>query len=308
MITQSAGKASSMVGAIWAWSMRPYVVLPQLPQNRLVDRLFQTPMVRVFWSLRELILAIAAYMLYLFARKVILSDVGPIATDNAHKVVALEQKLLFFWEPSWQGWAIENARWLVVSMNWAYIMTFFPIIVVTSIIFYLRDRPRYIFYRNIILISYIAALLVFVFFPLTPPRMLGAEFGIIDSIAEYGPAIYGGQDMASFYNAYAAMPSVHFSWTILFGILFWNTRGPRWLTTWLKLWAVSSLILAFFAITITGNHYILDAMAGALLALLSLAVYKAILFWLGGNRRGSQTLGRCRPSVDQPLPRAKAPV
>ena len=249
-------------------------------------------------------LATVTYLTYMFARKVILNDVVPRATENAHEVVALEDSLHFFWEPAWQSWTIENAQWLVVTMNWAYILTFFPVIALTAVVFYLRDRPRYVYYRNVILTSYLVALLVFIFFPLTPPRMLGPEFGIVDSIAEYGPAIYGGREMAFFYNAYAAMPSLHFGWTILFGVLFWNTKGSLWVTPLLKMWGVSYPILTFFAITLTGNHYILDALGGAAVAALSLAIYHGALFWWrrtrkaegrnsdASNTRDTQTRGR----------------
>ena len=289
MIIQSAAKASSKFGSIRTWGMRTHIARPLLPRHPLLDKLYQTPAARFLWNIREFIVAAVTYLIYMFARKVILADVVPVATDNAHKVVELERKLLFFWEPGWQSWAIDKAQWLVVTMNWAYIMTFFPIIALTAVIFYLRDRPRYVFYRNVILTSFVLALLLFIFFPLTPPRMLGPEFGIIDAIAEYGPAIYGGREMAFFYNAYAAMPSLHFGWTILFGILFWNTRGPLWATPWLKLWGVSYPILTFFAITLTGNHYILDAIGGAVVAVLSLLVYNGLVFWWGRNRKPDTT-------------------
>ena len=81
------------------------------------------------------------------------------------------------------------------------------------------------------------------------------------------------------------MPSLHFGWTILFGILFWNTRGPIWVTLCLKLWGISYPILTFFAITLTGNHYIMDAIGGAIVALLSLLLYNGLLFWWGRSRR-----------------------
>ena len=285
MITQNGAKASSKLGAIRAWGMRSHISLAQFPQQPAFNGLGQSTLARFLWNIRELIIATTTYLVYMFARKVILGDVESVATDNAHKTVELEQKLQFFWEPVWQGWAIEHAEWLVVTLNWAYILTFFPVIAATAVIFYLRDRPRYVFYRNVILTSFVVALMVFIFFPLTPPRMLGPEFGLIDAIAEYGPAIYGGREMAFFYNAYAAMPSLHFGWTVLFGILFWNTRGPLGATLLLKVWGISYPTLTFFAITLTGNHYIVDAIGGALVALLSLLIYNGLVLWWGRSRK-----------------------
>lgn len=269
-------QAASSIGSVWNRRMRSRLSFPQHPH---LDRVVASPLGRLLWNIREVFLIGGVYLLYMFARKVILSDVVPGATENALKVVAFEQKLSFLWEPAWQKWAIEHAQWLVVTMNWAYIFTFFPIIGITAVIFYFRDRPRYVYYRNIILTSYIVALLIFIFFPLAPPRMLGLEFGFVDAIAEFGPTNYGGREMAFFYNAYAAMPSLHFGWTLLFGTLFWNTRGPWWVSPWLKLLGVAYPTVTFFAITITGNHYIVDAIGGGGVALISILVYHALLRW-----------------------------
>jgi hypothetical protein len=70
--------------------------------------------------------------------------------------------------------------------------------------------------------------------------------------------------MASYYNISAAMPSLHFSWTVILGVLFWRSFPGcgRYL-------GLLYPVLTFFAITLTGNHFILDAMAGGVLAGLS---------------------------------------
>ena len=287
-------QAASRIISTWNWRMRSHLSFPQYPW---VDRMVQSSVGRLLWNLREIFLISAVYVVYMLVRKVILNDVIHVATDNALKVVAFEKELSFLWEPTWQKWAIDHALWLVVTMNWAYIFTFFPIIGITAIIFYIRDRPRYRYYRNVILTSYVVALLVFILFPLAPPRMLGLEFGFVDAIAEFGPTGYGGREMAFFYNAYAAMPSLHFGWTVLFGILFWNTRGPWWVTPWLKLLGAAYPTVTFFAITITGNHYIVDAMAGGGVAIISILVYHALLRW----SRNHKAIGRfLQPPVNSP--------
>ena len=99
-------------------------------------------------------------------RKVLLGNVGPIAADNAFKVNAFESNLGIIWEPAWQAWTIDIARWLLTLMNWADFMTFFPIIAATAIIYYLEDHRRYGYYRYVWLLSFVVALLVFIFFPL----------------------------------------------------------------------------------------------------------------------------------------------
>jgi membrane-associated phospholipid phosphatase len=73
--------------------------------------------------------------------------------------------------------------------------------------------------------------------------------------------------MSPFYNVHAAMPSLHFGWTLLFGVIF-----LRLLNTWLKILGLIYPVMTFFAITITGNHYILDAVGGAVLAVVSFTI------------------------------------
>ena len=90
-------------------------------------------------------------------------------------------------------------------------------------------------------------------------------------MALYGPLWYASREAAAYYNDFAAMPSLHFAWTVAFGVLFWNT-GPRIL----KLVGVLYPSVTFLAITITGNHYIVDAIAGALMMLLVYLVYEGL--------------------------------
>ena len=81
--------------------------------------------------------------------------------------------------------------------------------------------------------------------------------------------------MAWFYNAYAAMPSLHFAWTIVFGLMFFRSRG----SSALKVAGVAYPTATFFAITFTGNHYILDAVGGGVVALSSFLIYWGMLRW-----------------------------
>ena len=83
---------------------------------------------------------------------------------------------------------------------------------------------------------------------------------LLDSIQTYGPTFYGGPQMTAFYNTNAAVPSLHFSWTAVFGVLFFRS-----MTGWRKYLGVLYPMLNFSAIVITGNHFILDAEVGGIL-------------------------------------------
>ena len=213
---------------------------------------------------------VGAYFLYMFARKYLLSDIDVVAIANSFRVIDLERALGFFWEPRWQEWVIASGRWFIIFSNWAYILTFLPVAALTAIIVYRTNWDTYVYYRSVILISFAVALLMFVLFPLAPPRMITGYF--VDSIHVFGPQGYSSRDFQAFYNVFAAMPSLHFSWTIMFGVLYFRTGKPL-----LRVAGVVYPTLTFFAITVTANHYIVDAIAGGVLILASFLTYEAFL-------------------------------
>ena len=217
----------------------------------------------VRWMLphaRELALVAGGYWIYMYTRSLAFNDFGATALANSATIISFEKSLGFFWEPQWQQWAISSAKHLVIFFNWAYIVTFWPILLTTGFILYLANRQRYRYYRNVVLLTFIFALLSFVLFPLAPPRMMVDHF--VDTIKAFGPAFYASREFANFYNPYAAMPSLHFSWTLLFGVLFLRTPNK-----WIKGLGVLYPTLTLLAITITANHYFMDAVGGGLLVI-----------------------------------------
>ena len=212
--------------------------------------------------LREIGIVVGAYFIYMYSRALVFSDFQGTALANARRVIDFEKSTGFFWEPVWQSWAIESAKSLVIFFNWAYIVTFFPIVLTASIVLYFTNRARYKYYRNVVLLSFLIALVGFMLFPLAPPRMIAEHF--VDTINIFGPSGYASREFTNYYNAYAAMPSLHFGWTVMFGIIFLGTNSRL-----VKVFGVVYPIMTLFAITITGNHFIMDAIGGGLLIMAS---------------------------------------
>ena len=206
----------------------------------------------------ELLIVVGAYFLYMYTRALLFDDIEASALANASTIIALEESLGFFWEPDWQAWAIASAKTVVVFFNWAYIFTFWLIILTAALILYAGNRTRYIYYRNVVLLSFVLALLGFMVFPLAPPRMMAAHF--VDTINAFGPAFYASREFANYYNPYAAMPSLHFSWTVMFGIVFLRSGNK-----WVRVLGVLYPAVTLLAITITANHYLVDAIGGGIL-------------------------------------------
>ena len=232
-------------------------------------RLKKLPLFPLIWSWKahilELALIVGCYLVYMFTRGVVFSNLDEQGLANASHIVSAEKWAGIFWEPLWQSWVLEHIDGLALFFNWVYIITYWPIIVVVGLALYFLNRPQYYYFRSVVLVNLILALLIFMLFPVTSPFNVADYF--VNTIQTLGPSVYGSADMVSYYNTNAAMPSLHFSWTVILGVVF-----VRILKGWFKPLGLLYPATTFFAITITGNHFILDAIAGGLLAGLAFAV------------------------------------
>jgi membrane-associated phospholipid phosphatase len=106
-------------------------------------------------------------------------------------------------------------------------------------------------------------------FPTAPPRLLPHElgFGFVDTVVQQ----YKESRPLTpswFVNEYAAFPSMHIGWNLLVGIALWlATRNPL-----LRGFAVIMPLAMFTDIILTGNHYIIDALAGTAVMFLGIAI------------------------------------
>ena len=214
----------------------------------------------------ELALYPAAYLLYLLIRELAVGG-EPAALANAAALIALEQSLGLFIEPAMQRWLIDHARPLLLLLNWVYILTYWPVILAAALACYRLRRPAYYHYRSVLVVNLLLALAVFALWPTAPPFKTPY---LVDTIQAYGPAFYGGTAMAAFYNTNAAMPSLHFSWTCILGTLFLRELPAPY-----RYLGLAYPLLTLAAILVTGNHFILDAAAGAALAGVAFAVVAA---------------------------------
>lgn len=214
----------------------------------------------------ELALYAGAYLLYLFSRGLVYADPRAAGLVNGQRIAAWQESLGILWEPAWQAWAIERIPSVLAALNWVYIVTYWPVILLLAALLFLFRRRDYYYYRTVILISLAGALLSFMLFPVASPFAI-ATVELTDTIQAYGPTFYGGPAMSELYNTTAAMPSLHFAWTVILGVYLWR-RLPG-------LWRIGGALypaLTFATIVLTGNHFFLDAAAGGALAAASFAL------------------------------------
>lgn len=213
---------------------------------------------------QEVVIVGVAIFMYFFVRGLMHSK-RDTAIANAHDLVNFEQRLGFFWEPHFQEWAL---KWDLLgdAANWVYIWGHWPVIITTLVWLLAKHRDSYKLFRNAMLISGGIGLIVFMLYPMAPPRFL-PELGFVDTVTLKSHA-YRVLQPPALVNQYAAMPSLHVGWDLLMGIAI-ATRASR---RWVKAIGFMLPVLMFLAIVLTANHYISDGIAGMALASFGLLV------------------------------------
>lgn len=85
-------------------------------------------------------------------------------------------------------------------------------------------RPAaYSVFRNAFFISGTIGIIIFVLYPVAPPRL--ADVGVVDTVTMYSSS-YRVLQPPAFVNQYAAVPSLHFGWDLLMGIAL--VTQSRW--------------------------------------------------------------------------------
>jgi hypothetical protein len=210
----------------------------------------------------ELALVWAMALSYFVVRGMKL-DNGDLAQDHADRVIGFERQLRIFHEP-WLQREVMHRDWMMHLANFVYVWWHWPLIVAVLVWLYIKRPDDYPVYRNAFLISGAVGLLIFAAYPVAPPRFMH-EYGFADTVNKR--AIFNNILLPpSLTNVYAAMPSLHAGWNLLIGIaLFKHGTRPA-----VRAFGVLMPLAMYAAIVLTGNHYIVDGLAGDTIAELSL--------------------------------------
>ena len=113
--------------------------------------------------------------------------------------------------------------------------------------------------RNTFLLASALALLGYLLFPVAPPRLAG--IGVKDTISADHIDLNGGL-ISSLYNPYAAVPSMHIAYSLIVAVSVYRFGRARLVRSL----AVFYPPLMLLVVVATGNHFVFDAAAGALVA------------------------------------------
>jgi membrane-associated phospholipid phosphatase len=192
------------------------------------------------------------------------------AVEHANKLLTIERALHLDPEQAIQHFTLHH-EWLVQFANNFYLYAHLPVLIAVAIWLYWWRPWAYPWFRNAFLISALFGLSIYVILPVAPPRFMP---GFVDTMALYGFNV-DGSAAGPLYNPYAAMPSLHVGWSLLAGIAL-IACARSW---WLKAAGIALPTLMTFAVIMTGNHYLLDIVAGAVVILVSLSLSALWTSW-----------------------------
>ena len=168
---------------------------------------------RVRWVLGQAALVTVAIFCYFQVRGLTAAD-PTVATEHAYRLMGAEQAAGIDVEAAVQSQVTSHSS-LETIANWIYIWGHWPVIVVTMLWLALHHRWAFLRLRDAMLVSGALGLLVFVTYPVAPPRL--ADAALVDTVTEHSLS-YRVLQPPNFVNQYAAMPSLHAGWDLLVGI------------------------------------------------------------------------------------------
>jgi hypothetical protein len=243
-------------------------------------RLLQNRVLPHGWTdvLRQVVLFGAIYLGYNLVRGLV-EGRASAAFQHARDLIQIERTLHVFVEPSVQAWASGSHALMDVS-SWLYVNAQTSVTLAALIYLYLRHNGSFYFVRNMLVIAMAIALVGYALFPTAPPRFL-PEWGFIDSVSDLtGMHVsHASASMTALFNPYAAVPSMHVAFALMIG---WPLASLSRTRVASVLWRLYPLLIAF-VIVATANHFILDALLGALTAAVSAV--------------GARQLARMRPAA-----------
>ena len=187
------------------------------------------------------------------------------ALAHGHEILSAERSL---------GISPEHAldRWLAAHHSLGLIVSDYydnaHFIVTLGLLGFLWWRRSDIYrpLRSTLVLVNVLAFVVFWRYPVAPPRMLPGFTDVVAATHAIGSWHSGA--LASDANQLAAMPSLHIAWALWCTVVVWRVTRRVALRTLASFYP----FVTAFAVLSTGNHYVFDVLAGALLLGLSLAL------------------------------------
>ncbi|MDH7493685.1 MAG: phosphatase PAP2 family protein [Candidatus Saccharicenans sp.] len=156
--------------------------------------------------------------------------------------------------------------WLEQTLTFFHGTHFIAFLIVGFLI-WLKDKGHFKNYKTSFYLLLASGISLYALVPTAPPWMASNMFGLLPKLAHFNIDIYTAYipDLTAGFNTdpVAAMPSLHAAFPFLCSLLLWKIFRLKALPFYIY------TAIIFFTIIYTGDHYVIDIIAGVGLALLS---------------------------------------
>lgn len=210
----------------------------------------------IWWQ--EILLIAIGYAAYTKTRNTIPGSES-IALRHGWSVQHLQDRLDLNFELSFNHF-VAGHEWLAQVMDYYYATIHFVLTIGVMLWMFARRPHLYRGARTVLVSTTLLGLLIFWLYPTAPPRLL-PRLSYVDTLTKFHTwGSLADPKVAEHSNQYAAMPSLHTAWALWCGLtIFFCARRM-----WVRLLGLLYPVLTVTVIVGTANHYILDAVAGAL--------------------------------------------
>src|SRR5688572_26949200 len=177
------------------------------------------------------------------------------AFANAQRIVSVEEVLGLAWEQSLQR-AFLALPDVVSALNVFYFVGHFVFTGIFFLWLYHRSRDGFRSFRDGFLVATAISVAIHWLYPTAPPRLAGV--GLQDTLLVLSGIDIGSPTSSALSNPVAAVPSLHAAYAV--GVGIGMILYGRWLVV--RLAGVVYPPLVVLTIIVTGNHFLLDAVAG----------------------------------------------
>lgn len=225
------------------------------------------------YGVRDLFVQIGLWVVFGLAYEAVRGAVNhdrARAFANGRTIIDLERHLHAFFEATLQRDVLTGSvPYRVIDAS--YWISEFVLLVLALVYVYFRHREVYGRFRDAVLIANSLGLIGYLVFPTAPPRLFAGD-GFRNAVSGQPLPVHATGLIGFAANPYAAMPSLHIADAILIGVFLAGVSSSRlariaWL---LWPWWLS------FVVIVTGNHFWLDVVAGAVVAALALVAVSLI--------------------------------
>lgn len=179
-------------------------------------------------------------------------DVHAAAVAHGRDVLRLDRDLHSRWVHTLTAW-VNHHDAVADFLAGYYVVMHLGVVSATLVVLWLEGR-QYRWHRDTLLLISAISFVVFWFYPVAPPRLVGAGFG--DTVRHVLPFAYRTEAAAA--NLYAAVPSLHIAWALWAAIALCSITRRLWV----RILAIGHVLVTTVTVLGTGNHYLVDVLAG----------------------------------------------